>query len=79
MIDIVEELRKGCDCSTKVCVMDSVSEDAADEIERLRAALEALLERYTGLVNSGDCGNWDCEQENEVIAAREALKQSEKE
>lgn len=37
------------------------------------AALEGLIERYTGLVNSGDAGNWDCEKEDAVIAARAAL------
>ena len=39
----------------------------------LLAALQVLLERYTGLVNCGDCGNWDPEKESSVIAARHAL------
>lgn len=39
----------------------------------LREALAALLERYTGLVNCGDCGFWDPETEDEVKAARAAL------
>ena len=43
-MDIVEELRKGCDCSTRVCVMDSVSEKGADEIERLRTDNDRLGE-----------------------------------
>lgn len=46
---------------------------AVMEIERLRFALEGLLDRYTGLVNCGDCGFWDPETEREVIDAREAL------
>jgi hypothetical protein len=46
---------------------------AVMEIDRLRAALDGLLERYTGLVNSGDAGFWDPEGEPEVVAAREAL------
>ena len=37
------------------------------------AALHALLERYTDLVNCGDCGNWNPEREDQVIAARAAL------
>lgn len=37
------------------------------------AALSELLERYTSLVNCGDCGNWDPETEAEVINARAAL------
>jgi hypothetical protein len=36
-------------------------------------ALEILLERYVGLVNCGDCGNWNPEQEEEVISARAVL------
>jgi hypothetical protein len=36
-------------------------------------ALEAMVERYVGLANSGDCGFWDPETEEEVIAARAAL------
>lgn len=39
----------------------------------LRDAAEALLDRYLTLANSGDCGNWDPEQESEVIALRAAL------
>jgi hypothetical protein len=38
--------------------------------EPLAAALRAMLEHYTSLVN---CGNWDPETEAEVIAARAAL------
>ena len=37
------------------------------------SALRELLERYTGLVNCGDCGNWNPEDEQPVIAARAAL------
>jgi len=39
----------------------------------LREALERLLDRYTGLINSGDAGFWNPETEAEVIAARAAL------
>ena len=41
--------------------------------QALRLALDALLQRYVALVNSGDAGNWDCEAEPVVIAARAAL------
>jgi hypothetical protein len=41
--------------------------------ERLREALAALLDRYTRLVNSGDAGFWDPEEEDEVKLARQAL------
>jgi hypothetical protein len=36
--------------------------------------LAAMVKRYVGLVECGDCGNWDAEAEPEVIAARAALK-----
>jgi hypothetical protein len=39
----------------------------------LRSALEALLNRYVSLVQSGDGGDWDAEIETEVINARAAL------
>lgn len=38
-------------------------------------ALYNLLERYTGLVNSGDAGYWNCEEEDVVIEARKVLAQ----
>ncbi len=36
-------------------------------------ALNDMLDHYTRLVNSGDCGNWDCEDEPQVQQARAAL------
>lgn len=42
----------------------------------LAEALDKLLDRYTSLVNCGDCGVWDPEKEDEVIAARAALATS---
>ena len=48
-----------------------------DELEATNAelvkALDDLLDRYSGLVNCGDCGHWDPEKEDDVIAARKAL------
>lgn len=35
--------------------------------------LDALLEMYVDLANSGDCGNWDPEKMPEVISARAAI------
>ena len=40
---------------------------------RLEAALIGMTERYCDLVNSGDAGFWNPEEEPEVIAARAAL------
>lgn len=48
------------------------------EVERLKAALNDLLERHVALVGSGDCGNWDVEKEEAVIAARAALQVEER-
>jgi len=45
-----------------------------EEKQRYKDALERLLGRYVSMVNSGDCGNWDPETEEEVIEARAALK-----
>jgi hypothetical protein len=42
-------------------------------IPTMRSALEALLNRYVSLVQSGDGGDWDAEIETEVINARAAL------
>lgn len=36
-------------------------------------ALKALLDRYVGLVNCGDCGKWNPELESEVIDARAVI------
>ncbi len=41
--------------------------------DAMMRALEGMLDRYTALVNCGDCGNWNPEEEDEVIAARAAL------
>ena len=50
----------------------------AKERERvLREALENLLYRYVELIKSGDCGNWNPEEELQVIKARAALERKE--
>lgn len=41
---------------------------------RLALALENLLSHYISLVVSGDAGNWNPEEEEEVINARRALQ-----
>jgi hypothetical protein len=45
----------------------------ASENTALRRALVGLLDRYVGLVESGDAGFWDAEKEQCVINARDAL------
>ena len=46
---------------------------SAERESRLEKALQDILKRYVDLANSGDCGFWDPEKEDEVIQARAAL------
>jgi Lar family restriction alleviation protein len=43
------------------------------DVAALQTAARALLDRYVDLVNCGDCGNWDPEEEDAVRALRAAL------
>ncbi len=43
----------------------------------LLEALQGLLDHYVALVNCGDCGNWDPNEEAPVIAARAAIAKAE--
>ena len=59
---------------------DLLSDYVAGEVAALKAenarlanALENLLTRHCELVESGDCGFWDVEQESEVVEARKVL------
>lgn len=42
----------------------------------LYEAVKGFLDLYVALVNSGDCGNWNPEEEDVVIAARAALQKA---
>lgn len=48
-------------------------------VEQQHRALQGVLLQYTMLVNSGDCGNWNPEDDQDVIAARAALSLMDKE
>lgn len=48
-------------------------DEAADLISELLATLEALTEHYVSLVNCGDCGRWDPEDEGVVKRARSTI------
>lgn len=52
--------------------------DVTTENERLKEALEGLLKHYVDLVESGDAGFWDPEQEEPVKVARQVLGTEEK-
>jgi len=54
------------------CLSSDVTELEATNVELVKA-LEGFLEMYCQGVNCGDWGNWDPEEEDEVIAARKAL------
>lgn len=53
--------------------------EAIEKAEGLAQALVGMVEMYVPLINSGDCGNWDPEEDEEVIDARQALIKWEKE
>ena len=42
-------------------------------VRELEGVLRGILDRYVTLVDSGDAGNWNPEEEPQVIAARAAL------
>jgi hypothetical protein len=42
-------------------------------VDELRKALGGMVDLYTGMINSGDCGNWNPEDDSQVIAARKVL------
>lgn len=48
--------------------------EAHSGLAELVEAAEAFLAKYVQLVDSGDCGNWDADDEPEVVALRAALK-----
>ena len=48
---------------------------AVNSHDALVEALESFLKMYVRLAESGDCGYWDAEEEDEVVAARAALAQ----
>jgi hypothetical protein len=44
-----------------------------ETVEQLAKAALAMTEEYCELVNSGDCGSWEPELNDRVIAARKAI------
>ena len=46
---------------------------AVNAHDDLVAALRALVDKYAELVNGGDCGFWNPENEDEMKAARTAI------
>ena len=56
-------------------VIINIAVDLHDENKRLREALLNMTERYCDLINSGDAGNWNPEDDQPVISARLALSE----
>ena len=48
-------------------------EEMAQTIRDVTDCLSDMTEHYAELVRCGDCGNWDPEEESEVIAARKMI------
>lgn len=68
---------KGCVCAPRSVKALRASAASAEALSRrLHDALRGLLDRYTALVNSGDCGFWNPETDNEVITARAVLNET---
>lgn len=51
--------------------------EVAGQYGELLEALKDLTDHYVELINSGDCGAWDVEEEPKVIAARAAIQKAE--
>lgn len=72
--DVIDRLRDDKDAAIEAAIhLGRRLNEQRSYAELLREALVGLLGRYVGLVNCGDCGNWDPEREDAVIAARAAL------
>jgi ribosomal protein L16/L10AE len=52
---------------------DGLCQEAADVNDALVAALEGTLGKWVALVESGDAGFWNAEEEEHVKASRAAL------
>lgn len=83
MSDILTHLRNAARACTDTYEVAMTTKEArqlvalidgqAADIKRLADALEALVTNHARLVGSGDCGNWNVDEEPEMIAARTAL------
>lgn len=63
------------DSSAELATLKADADRREREAEALRKASISFLDRYVALVNSGDFGNWNPEDEPQVQALRKALTQ----
>ncbi len=52
------------------------NQDLISAAPELYEALEVFVNDYVSMVNSGDCGNWNPEEELKVTLARAALRKA---
>lgn len=62
------------DAGTKSILCGEVT-SLKSKLERAIECLESFLDMYVALVNSGDAGFWNPEEDEEVIKARTTLKE----
>jgi len=80
LIDEIEELDKvrqlcaGIPRYGRDILMAELALKLTAKTKKLLEASEKFLDMYTLLVDSGDCGWWNVENEDEVIAMRAAIK-----
>jgi hypothetical protein len=72
MATISERLHRMGDCVDSLAFQQCAYE-GRDTIDALVAALEGTLGKWVALVESGDAGFWNAEEEEHVKASRAAL------
>lgn len=80
VVDRLLDAEGAIQTEARVPDLDGLLREAASEIETLAAvnaelleALEAFVAKYVQIADSGDCGFWNPEEEDFVIAARAAI------
>jgi len=64
------------DDNTELCFDCYEKQHDESNDSKLLKTLLTILDKYTSLVNCGDCGNWDCETEDEIIDARKVIAEA---
>ena len=72
LVQVIEETQRRAEVLIKDAFRRGV-ESEREKSDALLASLELMTEHYTSLINSGDAGHWNPEDESEVIQARKAI------